>query len=292
MLAVAELVICASFHAWIYPRKTAATLIFLVVCFLVTVLTEMAYCMKIMSFIIGGAFFFCWPIASKYPRYRLLVSPMKWALWDIPTDGWFCLMLCRCYWLTGGLAAEWAFQYLRRHGQITRQKLIERVADRVYQSEQDSAQASSYHGLAHAAPEITVNATESDEDEDWHSVHSTTSILDADFVSYRAFSQGVVGRLVVYSGGIRFVSSFKRKELWRHSFLELVEMRKKDGSAASKIPMISSQSLEVTFINSSKVIFEGMRERDAAFSSILGLSGLQWQSLQAKTVNGNSSLSL
>lgn len=178
---------------------------------------------------------------------------------------------------------------MRRRGQIIREKLIERAADRVYQSEQDSAQASSYHKPAHVAPKVTV---ESDEDGDWDSVHSTTSFLDADFVSYRAFSQGVVGRLIVYSGGIRFVSSFKRKELWRHSFLGLVEMRKKDGSAASKIPMISPQSLEVTFVNGSKVVFEGMRERDAAFSSILGLSGLQWQSLQAKTVNGNSYLSL
>lgn len=69
-------------------------------------------------------------------------------------------------------------------------------------------------------------------------------------------------------------------------------MRKKENSAASKIPMISSQGLEVTFINSGIVVLERMRERDAAFSNILGLSGLQWQSLQAKTVNGDSYLSL
>ena len=43
--------------------------------------------MKIVWFVVGGAFFFCWPIASRYPKYRYLVSPIKWVLWDIPTDG-------------------------------------------------------------------------------------------------------------------------------------------------------------------------------------------------------------
>ncbi|KAI4226182.1 MAG: hypothetical protein L6R36_003363 [Xanthoria steineri] len=256
----------ANFYAWIYPRKTAATLIFFTVCFLVTVLTDMAYCMKITTFIGGGAFFFCWPIASRWAKYRLLTSPLKWVFWGIPTD------------------AERAFQYLRKHGQLARERLVEQAAGRVYQSEQNSAREPSHH----AVPD---NATESDKDEDWHSVHPTPSALDADFVSYRAFSRGVGGRLVVYSGGIRFVRS-RGQEIWRHSFLELVEMRKKENSAASKIPMISSQGLEVTFINSGIVVLERMRERDAAFSNILGLSGLQWQSLQAKTVNGDSYLSL
>lgn len=47
----------------------------------------MAYCVKITSFVVGGTFFLCWPIASIWPKYRYLVSPIKWVLWDIPTDG-------------------------------------------------------------------------------------------------------------------------------------------------------------------------------------------------------------
>ncbi|KAL8769398.1 MAG: hypothetical protein Q9209_004626 [Squamulea sp. 1 TL-2023] len=265
----------ANFHAWIYPRKTGATLIFLAVCFLITVLTDMAFCMKIASFIIGGTFFFCWPIASRYPKYRYLVSPLKWVLWDIPTD------------------AEWSFQYLRRNAQKTREKLIERVADRVYRFGKGDSRASCCYVLSQEVPNINVDSVGPDEDEDWHSTNSSTGILDGfDIVSYRAFLQGVVGRLFIYSGGIRFVRSFKRKELWRRSFLELVEMRKQDGSALSKIPAVSSQSLELKFIDNSRVSLEGMQERDAAFSSIIGLSALQWQSLQAKTIPADSSFSL
>ncbi|KAL8697586.1 MAG: hypothetical protein Q9224_002241 [Gallowayella concinna] len=259
----------ANFYAWVYPRKTAASLLFVLVCFLLTVLTDMVFCMKIASFIIGGCFFLCWPIASRYPKYRYLVSPFKWVLWDIPTN------------------AEWSFQYLRRNAQTTREKLIERAVDYIDAGEKDG------RPLSRQTPNITVNGIESGEDEDWHSASSSTSILNrSDVVSYRAFSQGVIGRLIVYSAGVRFVRSVKRKEVWRHSFLELAEMRKQDGSAVSKLPRVSSQSLELKFIDSSKIVVEGMRERDAAFSSIIGLSGLQWQSLQAKTINADSSFSL
>ena len=55
--------------------------------FLVGLLTDMAFCMSILWLIVGVAFFLCWPIASRYPKYRYLVSPIKWLLWDIPTDG-------------------------------------------------------------------------------------------------------------------------------------------------------------------------------------------------------------
>lgn len=260
----------ANFYAWMQPRKTAATLVFLLVCFLLTVLTDMVFCMKITSFIIGGAFFICWPIASRYPKYRYLVSPFKWVLWDIPTN------------------AEWSFQYLRRNAQTTRH-----AAERAYVKEKDGHCASPYRGLFESVPDITLDETGSDEDDDWQSVRSTVSIRDgSDIVSYKAFSQGVVGRLIIYSSGVRFLRSIKQKEIWRHSFLELAEMRKQDGSVVSKLPTVSSQSLELKFIDGSKIVLEAMRERDGAFSSIIGLSGLQWQSLQAKTINADSSFSL
>lgn len=251
-----------NFHAWAYPRKTAATLIFLAVCFLLTVLTDMAFCVKITTFVIGGAFFCCWPIACKYPKYRYLVSPLKWAFWDIPTD------------------AEWSFQYLRRHAQTTREQLIENKVDRIHQEESDCGSLASC-----ITPEITVNEDISYGEDDLHSVYSTARVLDGmDIVAYRAYSQGAVGRLIVYTGGIRFVQSIKRREIWRVSYLELAEMRKKEGPSLLKIPGVPSQSLEFKFINGSKIAVEGMKDRDSAFNTIIGFSGLQWQSLQAKTI--------
>ncbi|KAI9857041.1 MAG: hypothetical protein M1813_008647 [Trichoglossum hirsutum] len=74
-----------NFYHWKSPRKTVASLYFFITCFLISAIADMEFCMKLFWFIIGGSFFACWPISSRYPRYRYLVSPIKWVLWDIPT---------------------------------------------------------------------------------------------------------------------------------------------------------------------------------------------------------------
>lgn len=137
-----------------------------------------------------------------------------------------------------------------------------------------------------SVPGISVDEISSIDDEEWHSASSETSILgESDIAAYRAFSRGVVGKLIVYADGIRFIRSIKREELWRRSFLELAEMRKKESSSLSKLPMVSPQTLEFKFIDGSKTALEGMKESDSAFNTIIGLSGLQWQSLQTKIVH-------
>ena len=78
-----------NFHAWKSPRKTASSLCFFSACLLLSVFADMKFCMKTFWFIAGGAFFICWPISSRYPKYRYLVSPFKWVLWDIPTHAEF-----------------------------------------------------------------------------------------------------------------------------------------------------------------------------------------------------------
>lgn len=186
-------------------------------------------------------------------------------------------------------AAEWAFRYLRRNAQATRERLIQREIERSYQKEKDNDQTMACNGRSEMIPNITVQSAESDEDDGWHSASSTIGVLDeTDIIAYRAYSQGSVGRLVIYSGGIRFVRSLKRKDLWRRSFLDLAEMRKQDGSSVSKLPTLSSQSLELKFMDGSTMAIKGMRDRDSAFNTIIGFSGLQWQSLQAKTVQESS----
>ena len=126
-------------------------------------------------------------------------------------------------------------------------------------------------------PIITLDSPDTDgEDEDWYSVSSSTSILDeTDIITYRAQTKGVVGRLIIFSGGIRFVRSIGQKEVWRRSFLELVEMRKVDGSVLSKLKISSRQQIEFKFTDGTSLM-EGMRNRDDAFNTIIGFSGLQW----------------
>ena len=141
--------------------------------------------------------------------------------------------------------------------------------------EAQNASLDTYTG--NLVPSITVDSIDiEDDDEDWHSVSSSKSVLeDSDIIAFRAQSKGVIGRLVVFSGGIRFVRSIGHKEMWRRSFLELAEMRKVEGSVISKLTMASRQQMEFKFTDGS-TLMEGMRNRDEAFNTIIGFSGLQW----------------
>ena len=226
--------------------------------------------MQIVWFIVGGAFFLCWPVSSHYPRYRYLVSPFKWVLWDIPTN------------------AEWSFTYLRRQAQITRERIIENRVEEGHSRELTCPAADEYAGRATTVPRIKVMDTDSDDenvdgddDEGWYSACSSTSLLEAsDIRSFRCQSHEVIGRLIIYSKGIRFVRSLPKKELWRRSYLDLAEMRKAEGSAISRLTSISRDQLEIKCIDGSKLHFEGLRERDEAFNTVIAFSGMQWQSLQ------------
>jgi hypothetical protein len=78
--------VLTNFYKWASPQKTAASLWFFSVCLLITLVADMAFCMKIIWFIIGGSFFFTYPIATRFPQYRRLLSAWRWFVWDIPTD--------------------------------------------------------------------------------------------------------------------------------------------------------------------------------------------------------------
>ena len=247
--------------------------------------------MKVFWFIVGGAFFLCWPISSHYPKYRYLVSPFKWILWDIPTHG-KSLHFASNQPTNRFQSAEWSFQYLRRQAQIARENLIRERIEEGHFRELANPALDRYTGrMTKSVPKIRVENPESkiddtdDDDDGWYSASSTTSVLEtSDIRAFRAHCSGSTGRLVVYSKGIRFIRSFPfpRKEMWRYDFLDLAEMRKIEGSTFSKLAS-SPDQLEVKLTDGSKLQIEGMKERDEAFNTIIGFSSLQWQSLQIKT---------
>ena len=261
----------SNFYHWKYPRKTNAALFFFASCLTVSFFADMAFCMKIVWFISGSSFFLCWPIASIYPKYRYLVSPFKWILWDIPTN------------------AEWSFQYLRRQAQITREELIKRKVEEGHSREVADPAVDRYTGRMTTIPKIHIDGGISDDgprdssdDETWQSTTSTTSVLEAsDIRSFRAHCGSSIGRLIVFSDGVRFVRSIKKAESWRVLFVELTEMRKIEGNQLSKL-VSSPNQLEIKSMDGRKVCVEGMKERDEAFNTIIAFSGLQWQSLQIR----------
>ena len=272
--------------------------------------------MQIVGFIVGGAFFFCWPVASvrnfgvhisssvlnsnfkaylgticlvamfqgsinslknaililevmnqHYPKYRYLVSPFKWVLWDIPTN------------------AEWSFAYLRRQAQITRERIVEK---KVENDDFQEPATDEYKGRLTKLPKIVVEGSGSryeennaDDDQGWYSACSTNDVLEtSDIRSFRCQSHKAIGRLCVHAEGIRFVRTLPSKVLWRRKYLELAEMRKVEGSTISKLTSLSPNQLEIDCVDGSKLHLEGVKERDEAFNIIVAHSGMQWQCLQ------------
>ena len=189
-------------------------------------------------------------------------------------------------------SAEWSFQYLRRQAQIAREQLIRQRVEESHDHEITNPALDSYTGrMTKTVPKIHVENSDSvpedhddsDDDDGWYSASSTTSALEAsDIRAFRARSNNSIGRLIVFSRGIRFVRSLPKKQLWRYDFLELAEMRKIEGSALSKLALSPNQ-LEIKFTDGSKLQLQGMKDRDEAFNTIIGFSSLQWQCLQIKT---------
>jgi uncharacterized membrane protein len=54
---------------------------------LITALIPTWLLVKTMTFGMGVMYFALYPIAVNFPEYRLLVSPTKQLLWNIPTHG-------------------------------------------------------------------------------------------------------------------------------------------------------------------------------------------------------------
>lgn len=83
-----QLIPChVSFYEWRDPKRTMISLILLVQVWLATTFIPLSMFIKLAQLSAGILFFGLFPIASRYPQYRLLASPMKWLFWKVPTDG-------------------------------------------------------------------------------------------------------------------------------------------------------------------------------------------------------------
>ena len=267
--------ILQNFYHWASPRKTAATLGFFCTCLLVSLFADLAFCMKIFWAISGGVFFLCWPIASRYPRYRLLVSPINWVFWGVPTD------------------AEWSFMCLRREAQVKREGLIDRKVEREFVNAEGSVKPKTYAGRFAPIPIIAgededhhplpMNEDDLASDSDsYYSVDSATSICDGEtFLTFRCTHRGFPGRFGISSSSISFTSRFQKGDNWTRSFLSLVEMQKQAGSKLKQVPVSrSTDVLKFTFTDGTSATLKAIKGRDEAFNAVIGFSAIQWQNLQ------------
>ncbi|CAO2658052.1 Nn.00g073120.m01.CDS01 [Neocucurbitaria sp. VM-36] len=87
-----------NFYEWTKPTRTKGLLGVLGVAIIITAIIPIWLLVKSATLSVGITFFGLFPIAVNFPDYRLLVSPSKRLLWNIPTH------------------AEWAIQYIQAEG--------------------------------------------------------------------------------------------------------------------------------------------------------------------------------
>jgi len=76
-----------NFWEWRSPRYTAQTLSWMLLGLLASYVVPVETMLRLVYLGIGFIFFVCFPIASRYPKYRLVVSPLRWIFWGIPDSG-------------------------------------------------------------------------------------------------------------------------------------------------------------------------------------------------------------
>ncbi|ESZ90497.1 hypothetical protein SBOR_9127 [Sclerotinia borealis F-4128] len=272
-----------SFFYFRRPQNTLFSLSMFVAVFLISACTSIQFTMRMLWFGVGLVFFGCWPISSLYPRYRLLVSPLKWAFWDIPTY------------------PEWALQYLQDRGSSALREI-------------NSQLSKNFNGRIGSA-EVVVATAEHDTDSPRIEKHVQTVTVSSenmheghkDILSFGCTYHNIPGHLIVSTDTIRFEAAAPNilpRESFHKPYSELIEMSKEQtdsvllASLASLAKVTTGKDkLELRFrgeeglyLHDARqnghmvVLLENMRQRDKAFNSIIAFSsGVRWQCLQKAT---------
>jgi hypothetical protein len=256
------------------PRATFASLFLIGSVFLTSLFTDSRFSMKLFWFILGIIFFVFWPISSLYPRYRLLVSPLKLALWDVPNH------------------PEWCFQYLQQRAAVVRQALVLHDSDDNYvRTGQEE--------------EVLSNSLDADSDTDFfYSARKTDAEEPCDILSFGCTYFHVPGRFIISTHGLRFETTLGKylpHENFNKAYTDLVEMSKRQTRSSILTPLAKvttgMDKLELRFRGreggagmhgmgeqeeAESVLLENMRGRDKAFNAIIAFSGVRWQHLQQR----------
>ena len=213
----------------------------------------MEYCMQIVYFISIGSFFLCWPISSRYPKYRYLVDPFKWIYWDIPTH------------------AEMSLWDLRK-----RAVLHQLEVDAKVKHQEDRNRQSNDHG--------NIDSIEHHDFEEDH--HQTRSAPDLEVFKFKVYSDGMSGRILIDRRGITFTRL--RRSSWFIPHVKLVEMRKESAPKSTKVKSLAQAGYRVFLFytdDEGKIceqhIDADQGVRDEIFCIILGWSGIHWKALRS-----------
>lgn len=300
--------ILQNFYSWADPRATLNTIIFWLTCAAVAGLSSGEFGTSVVWWVAGLYFFASRPIASRYPRYRHLVSIARCVFWDIPTH------------------AELAFRELRDKAMQTR---LETTEER--QRDKQTAQAfdapSNNHPHDKPIPSLVIESEEPEADGDIHRRHHSESESSSspgealqddgeedqsligskeNILAFRGRCQSRTGRLSVTTTHLRFISDIPRAEgfivkdhevILDRPYSDLLEMRKAKTTASSKRSKMRQKlvptpqlALVLTWTDGCETRIEEMRKMDECFNTIIGFSGLRWQVCQPLLEDGEGNL--
>jgi len=194
-------------------------------------------------------FFLHRPILRRDPRFFLIVVPVHWIFWDIPTH------------------LETSFRYLQKEANDIRAAALGR----------DPVLTSGSHPdlkLGTAKPDVPSKPETTPSNGSVAKVSKPTS---SDILAARCKLGSISGTLVINFGHIRFVRHFPKEEMWKRAFGELVEVRKGNGQTA--IDKNAENTLELEFADGSIEKLGELQSKDEIFNVIVAFSGLAWQQL-------------
>jgi len=288
--------ILMNFYHWRNPGATINSLIVWFTLGLISFCCSTEYGAKIVMLIAGIYFFGSCPVATKFPRWRKVVSLARMIHWDIPNN------------------AELAFQGLQEDAQ----KALKRIGNDDIQPSQEGS------GIVHSGPMPGVEVSNASSPKRSHAV---SRHADDEILAFRGTCGGQLGRLVLTPTSLRFIvtpklsppstptsSSTNQRILFNHPYTTLSELRKttspsrrrqgalKPSNNALTIISILPTSPSTTTTHSKAgahyptapinshagngkqeeegtlqvVTITHLRKRDEAFNALLGFSAQKW----------------
>ncbi|KIW29708.1 uncharacterized protein PV07_05498 [Cladophialophora immunda] len=248
--------ILLNFHRWERPKLTMATLFFFSCCLLITLCADMAFCVKLVWFIFGSGFFFTYPIAANFPKYRLLLSHFRWVFWDIPT-----------------------------HAELAVLRLQEKAA---------AKEEADWREFELKRDDEDEDDDGAEEDENDQSESPPLGRTENGY-SFRVYDniEGRARLMVSRTSFTLYSKGRQRDQTW--PFCSLLEMRKLDGvdvrpnSTLKNLKTLHSRSAEALrffFLDGADLtVLLRPADRDRVFNLVLAWSGLKWQCLQMERHN-------
>lgn len=200
-------------------------------------ITPVTILVKESFFAAGVMFFGLAPIAAHYPQYRLLLNPLTWLFWHIPTH------------------SEWAIARLKAEASQQLEKMHE-------QAHFTSTPAANKPGAWQRYP---TQGASCDAARD-------TEASRLRIGRYHCSSDKRQGNFCVDTEKVSFEVHLTTNERWRLDYKDMKSVQKFKGFNAT-----GGDDLVFTSMDGTQYRASGLKVRDEVFSQIIGYSNVEWQ---------------